>query len=81
MAVCGECVGVPERNRTDDIQLGKLTLYQPSYGHSIGRGETVDLPVRGVKVTGQGALIVGPFRAPARSGRSIAASPRSRQEG
>ena len=28
--------GVPDRIRTDDIQLGKLTLYQLSYGHPLG---------------------------------------------
>ena len=27
--------GVPDRIRTDDIQLGKLTLYQLSYGRSV----------------------------------------------
>ena len=29
----GELNGVPDRVRTDDIQLGKLMLYQLSYGH------------------------------------------------
>ncbi len=45
--------GVPDRIRTDDIQLGKLTLYQLSYGHSVSAAwRKVGLAPGGVKLGG-----------------------------
>ena len=41
--------GVPDRIRTDDIQLGKLTLYQLSYGHARNAGRKVERGPGGVK--------------------------------